>query len=201
MRVVGLTGGIACGKSTVAGWLKEMGAAIIDADAISHALTAPGGEALPAIFAAFGNDVRLPGDLLDRQALGSLVFADTEARGRLNGILHPLIHAHMLAQIADCREKGLPIVIMDVPLLYETGMEDLADEVWCVSAPEALQIQRLESRDGLSRGAAMARIRSQWPLAEKEARADAVIDTASPESETRAKVQRLYSALSKRRER
>ena len=194
MRKIALTGGIACGKSTVGGWLREMGAEVIDSDLISHALTSPAGEALPALWAAFGERVRNADDTLNRQALGTIVFADDAERARLNGILHPLIEARMAEKIADCQKNGLPIVILEVPLLYEADMAHIADEVWCISAPYDIQVQRLMNRNGLSREQAEARIRSQWPLAAKEALADVVIDTGKPEAEVREEVSRIYAA-------
>ena len=194
MRKIALTGGIACGKSTVAGWLREMGAEVIDCDLISHALTAPGGEALPALFEAFGEGIRNADGTLNRQALAAIVFTDDAARVRLNGILHPLIEARMEEKIAKCRKNGLSIVILEVPLLYEAHMAHIADEVWCISAPEDIQVRRLMKRNGLMLEQAEARIRSQWPLAEKELLADVVIDTGKPEEEVRAEVSRIFAA-------
>jgi len=192
MRIIGLTGGIACGKSTVAGWLKEIGAAIIDADAISRELTGPAGEALPAIREAFGEEIFNENGTLDRAALASRVFADPAERQKLNGIVHPLVNERIQSGLRHCRETGATGVILEVPLLYEAGMESLADEVWCVSATEEEQVKRLKARDGLSRKQAISRIRSQWPLAEKELRADTVIHTDGPLEELRRQVAALY---------
>ena len=117
--VLGLTGGIACGKSYVARLLRQRGIPVLDADAISRSLTAPGGEALPAVRAAFGDQV-FDGDTLNRRALGEVVFADPAARKRLEGILHPLIISRMQR---ETEASGAPLVAWDVPLLYETGMD------------------------------------------------------------------------------
>ena len=155
--VLGLTGGIACGKSHVAAELRALGVPVLDADAISRAVTAEGGEALPAIRAAFGEGV-FDGDALDRRALGRIVFADDEKRRRLEEIIHPLVTARMLRETA---EAGAPIVGWDVPLLYETGLDALCDEVWCAWIPRAVQLSRLMARDGLTRAEAEDRIRSQ----------------------------------------
>lgn len=192
MRIIGLTGGIACGKTTVAGWLKALGAAVIDADEISHELTGPGGQALPAIFQAFGQGVKNFDGTLNRKALGDLVFGDEAQRQRLNRILHPLVKARMAEETECCRKMGVSTVIWDVPLLYEAGMAGMTDQVWCVSAPRELQIARLKERDGLSREEAEARLGSQWPLSQKESRADAVIRTDRPIQEVRAEVEDLY---------
>ncbi len=127
--VLGLTGGIACGKSYVARLLRQRGIPVLDADAISRALTADGGAALPAVRAAFGDQV-FDGDTLNRRALGEVVFADPAARKRLEGILHPLIISRMQR---ETEASGAPLVAWDVPLLYETGMDAQCDEVWCVS--------------------------------------------------------------------
>ena len=198
MKIIALTGGIACGKSMVAEILRKLGAAVVDADFISRALTAPAGEALPAIFTAFGKEVREPEGTLDRAALAAKVFEDAKAREQLNRILHPLIQKCMEAEISAYRDRGFSVVILDVPLLYEAGMEMMADEVWCMSAPEEIQIRRMEVRDGLNREQALSRIRSQWPLLEKEARADCVIFTDRPLTEVKAEIERLYQCASER---
>lgn len=197
MMTLGLTGGIACGKTTVAGWLQDLGASVMDADAISRSITKTGGEALPAIREAFGGEVFTDGGELDRAALGDRVFANEADRVRLNAILHPMIARRMAEEIADCRKKGAQIVVLDIPLLYEAGMETMADRVVCVSARMETQIARLKVRNGLSRSEALMRIRSQWPLSEKEARADFVIYTDRPTEDAYAKTADMYYALLK----
>lgn len=191
---IGLTGSIACGKSTVSSYLRSLGHAVVDADAISHSLTAPGGAALPAIRAAFGDAV-FDGDVLDRRALGSVVFADPAKRTKLNALLHPMIisqiEAELLSQDAPDR-----LVFGDVPLLYECHMETMFDCVWVVSADEASQLERLMTRDRLSEEDALARIRSQMPLEEKRRLADAVIDSSGTIEETRAQVDERIASLS-----
>lgn len=186
---IGLTGSIACGKSTVSAYLRETGIPVVDADAISHAMTAPGGAALPAIREAFGSAV-FDGDILNRRALGSLVFADPAQLERLNAILHPMIIAEVHAQL-DALDQTHPIVAGDVPLLYECGMAYLFDRVWVVSVPREVQIQRIIERDNLSAQEAAQRIDAQMPLAEKEALADAVIHSGGPIEATRAQVRAL----------
>ena len=188
---IGLTGSIACGKSTVSSFLRDSGYTVIDADAISHALTAPGGAALPAIREAFGDGV-FSGGNLDRRALGSIVFADPVKRARLNAILHPMILSSIYAALdeSDAPEK---LVFADVPLLYECQMEAHFDRVWVVAAQEETQLDRLMVRDQLTKDEALARIRSQMPLAEKCRRADAVIMTDGPIAQTQKQVRRLLS--------
>jgi len=190
---IGLTGSIACGKSTVSQYLRSLGFAVVDADAISHALTAPGGAALPSLRSAFGDGI-FDGDVLDRRALGSLVFSSTERRARLNAILHPMIISQIEAELSaqDGPEK---IVFGDIPLLYECAMESMFDHVWVVSVSEDIQLARLTERDGLSKSEALSRIRSQMPLEEKRQRADAVIDSSGTLAQTRAQIDRLIAAL------
>ncbi len=198
MRVVGLTGGIACGKTTVAGWLKELGAAVIDADAISRGLTAPGGAALPAIFGAFGRDVENGDGTLNRGALAAKVFENEALRQRLNGIVHPMVLARIREEMEKCREAGVSVVVLDVPLLYEAGMEGLADAVLCVAAPEAVQLSRLQARDGLTREQALARIHSQWPLEKKIRLADETLWTDGPVEKVRARAEEVFKRLRER---
>lgn len=200
MLTIALTGGIACGKSTVSAMLSALGAYVIDADEISRSLTAPGGEALPAIREAFGIEVFLPDGTLDRAALSRLVFADRRAVERLNAIIHPIVKLEMHRQQNECRNQGVRIVILDVPLLFEADMQHMGDLVACVTAPEEVQIARMASRNGYSREEALSRIRSQMPTAEKARRSDIVIDTDKPLSALQAEVERLYQGWLARKE-
>lgn len=177
MLTIALTGGIACGKSTVAGMLAELGAAVIDADAISRGLTAPDGLALPAIRERFGDGVFHPDGTLNRAALSAIVFADEQALHALNGITHPLIFRQMQEQAEACRKRGAEIVVLDVPLLFETGMQHLGDIVACVHCPQETQIDRLKARNAMSREEALSRMESQMPVEEKARRSDVAIDT------------------------
>ena len=194
MKIIGLTGGIACGKTTVADMLKELGASIIDADAISHELTAPGGEALPGIREAFGRLVFFPDGTLNREVLGALVFSNEAERENLNKVTHPLILNRLKEDIETCRKMGALIVVLDVPLLFEVGAEKLVDITVCTTSPEEVQIERMRTRSGLGREQAIKRIQSQMPLSEKEARADVVLDTNKPIDELQQEVLKLYNA-------
>lgn len=194
---IGLTGSIACGKSTVSGYLRSLGYPVVDADAISRALTAPGGAALPRVRDAFGDGVFLADGTLDRRALGRLVFELPAQREQLNAILHPMILAEIDAQLRAYEHET---VFGDVPLLFECGMEPRFDQIWVVSASRETQLARLYERDGLPRSEAAARIDAQMPLAEKIRRADAVISTEGPIEQTRAQVRRLLSAIPQRRQ-
>lgn len=194
---IGLTGSIACGKSTVSAYLKSLGCIIVDADAISHSMTAPGGLALSAIRQAFGDSV-FDGDVLNRRALGSLVFSSEEKRAQLNAILHPMIISAIEAQL-NAHDAPDTLVIGDVPLLYECHMAHMFDQVWVVSVPEEEQIARICLRDGLSREEAKLRIDAQMPLGEKHALADAVIDTSGSIENTRRQVEALIQSIFPRR--
>lgn len=195
--ILGLTGGIATGKSHLSGVLGSLGARVVDADRISRELTAPGGAALPLIRDSFGDGYVRDG-VLDRKALGRLVFGDADALTRLNGITHPLIFEEMHRQIGDAELEGIPVVILDVPLLYETGLDVLCDEVWCAWVPRAVQLSRLMVRDGLTRVEAGDRIRSQMSAWEKRRRADRFIDTRGTMEESAGKVIKMYGELMER---
>ncbi len=199
--VVGLTGGVSTGKSTILKSLGELGAAVMSADDASHRLTAPGGEALGEIREAFGDAVFLPDGTLDRRTLGEIVFHDVERRRTLESILHPAVQREMLREIAKAEEAGARVVVMEVPLLYETGMDALCDEVWVAYLDDESQTLRLMNRDQLTREQAQARIRSQMPLDQKAARADIVVRTDKTAYEVHKEVAHLYKDLLKRMDR
>ena len=190
--ILGITGGVGSGKSEAARYLSTLGAVHVDADAISHALTAPGGEALPAIREAFGDRVFRADGALDRRALGEMVFQDVAARRALEAIIHPRVQHRALSMVDQAGAEGAEVVLLDVPLLFETGLDRLADETVCVSAPLPVQLKRLMTRNGLTEEQAMARIQSQMPLSDKEKLADRTISTDRPLEELRTLMGRLY---------
>ena len=192
--VVGLTGGIASGKTSVAHALREMGILVLDADAISRSVTAPGGEALPAIRLAFGDSV-FDGDILNRRRLGDVIFSDPAKRQTLEKIIHPLVIGKM-QRLTD--EAQTDIVFWDVPLLYETGMDKDCNEVWCVHVPAHEQVRRVIRRDGLTRQQALARIANQMPVAQKKARAAHLINTLGRRRDTHRRVRHLLRDLQRR---
>jgi len=200
MLTIALTGGIACGKSTVSGMLSDLGASVIDADQISRSLTAPGGLALPAIRAAFGEGVFNADGTLDRTALSALVFHDKAAIEKLNLIIHPLVKQQMENQLAECRKQGARVVVLDVPLLFEANMQHMGDLVACVTAPQEVQIARMQSRNGYTREEAFSRIRNQMPVSEKARLSDIVIDTDKPLPALQKDVERLYQGWTARKE-
>ena len=193
MRVIGLTGGIASGKSTISAALRELGAAIIDGDALSRELTAPGGPALPAIREHFGEGVFFPDGSLNRRALGAVIFGDDAERAGLDAIMQPMLRQMILRGIEDARQSGASLCVLDMPLLYEAGLDELCDRVWCAWIPRETQLQRLMARDGFSLKEAEARLSSQLPADEKAARADVVIDTSGSIQYTRDKLPSLFA--------
>ena len=194
---IGLTGSIACGKSTVSAYLRALGYVVVDADAISHGLTAPGGAALGAIREAFGDEV-FCGAELNRRALGSAVFSSTEKRELLNAILHPMIISAVHDELC-AHDAPDTLVFGDIPLLYECAMAHMFDQVWVVSVPEDVQLDRIVMRDDLSREEAQKRIDAQMPLAAKRALADYVIDSSGTIENTRRQIDALIRTLLPRR--
>jgi dephospho-CoA kinase len=195
LRVVGLTGGIATGKSTFAAALRDLGVPVLDADALARSVVAPGSPALADIARAFGRGVLGPDGGLDRKRLGALVFADPEARRRLEAITHPAIRDVMLAETARLAAAGHPIAFYDAPLLYEVGLDAVLDCVVVVQAPREVQLQRAVARDGVAPAEAEARLAAQWPIEEKVARADFVVDNTAGADDLRPKAARLLADL------
>ena len=193
MRVIGLTGGIACGKSNVSETLRDLGAVIIDGDVLSRELTAPGGEALPDIRARFGDGVFHEDGTLNRRGLGAVIFGNDEARLALDHIMQPLLWALIRRRMEEARAAGSAVCVLDMPLLYEAGLDALCDTVWCVYIPEETQIERLMARDGFTRQEALSRLRSQMPAKEKAEKAQVVIDTSGSISYTKAMLPELYA--------
>ena len=195
MRVVGLTGGIASGKSTFAALLRARGAPVIDADALSRTVVEPGAPALAAIAREFGPEVLLADGALDRKRLGARVFADEAQRRRLEAITHPAIRAAMASETARLAAEGHALAFYDAPLLYEVGLEGALDAVVVVWAPRGRQRERLAQRDGLTPEEAESRLAAQLPIDEKAARADFVVENAGPREALEEKADRLLADL------
>ena len=196
--VVGLTGGTGCGKSEAARYLASLGANHVDADAISRACTARGGSAIPEIRRVFGEAVFLPDGELNRRALHELIFSSVAHKRALEGIIHPLVQRCAMDEIEAAGAQGYRVVVLDVPLLFETGMDVLCDETWTMSVDERTQVQRVCVRDGLSEDQARARISAQLPMEERNARANRVINSARPIEKTQAELGQLYQQLLRR---
>jgi dephospho-CoA kinase len=194
MKVIGLTGGIGSGKSTVALFLAELGAVIIDADKVGHDAFRSGTDLWREVTAAFGEQVLTKGGEINRQRLGEMVFADPERLAQLNEIMHPRMSEMVKAQLEDYRRQGIALAVLEATLLIEAGGEwtKLVDEIWVTMASESTVLKRLMERSGLSEADALARIRSQMPPAEKVRHADVVINTEYSLDETKAKVKELW---------
>ena len=196
MLIAGLTGGIASGKSTVSGFLKEAGAVIVDADKIARHVVQKGQPAWQKIVDVFGSSILLPDGEIDRSLLGDIIFHDPEQKQALNRIVHPEVFSENATRLREI-EKNQPdaIVILDVPLLIESGMDVGLSEIIVVYIPESLQIQRLMKRDALTPARALARIGSQMPIEEKKKRATLLIDNSGSLEDTRKQTLRIYRLL------
>ena len=191
--VIGLTGGIACGKTNLTRALQRAGAPVIDADEISRGLTAPGGPALPAIRETWGDRV-FDGEELNRRALSDIVFKQPEERDKLNRLLHPLIFAEMRRQM-DAQEGP---VALDVPLLFETGLDAWCDEIWCAYVPQKEQVRRLVKREGVSQREALRRVRAQMSTREKAKKSHHVIRTDGTKEQSAQIVLSLWQEAQRR---
>ena len=187
---VGLTGGIASGKSAVADALAAHGAILTDSDVLAREVVEPGTPGLAAIVERFGVDVLAADGTLDRAELGQIIFGDDAARADLNQIIHPAVRARR-AEIFETAPDGA-VVVAVIPLLVETGIADQFDQVVAVDLSEELQLERLMGRNGYDRDEALARVRSQASRAERLAVADHVIDNSGTPAQTRAQVDRLW---------
>ncbi|HXG04984.1 MAG TPA: dephospho-CoA kinase [Candidatus Binatia bacterium] len=194
--LVGLTGGIATGKSTVSALLRALGCVVIDADQLARDVVEPGQPALEAIRREFGPEVIRPDGTLDRPRLGAIVFADGARRRRLEEITHPAIRRRFLDHLERLAAEGYRgIVVFDAPVMIESGSHRMMDRLVVVVAGEETQIARLMARDGLSREEALRRVRSQMPVSEKARLAHYVIDNSGDRAATEAQVRRVHAAL------
>lgn len=191
-QVVGLTGGIAAGKSAVARMLAEEGAPVIDADQLAREVTSPGSAVLLELAASFGPAILTPEGALDRSALGGIVFTDGEARRRLEAITHPAIQAEARRRFDALARSGQRVVVYEAALLCETGRHRELDLLLVVIADEPRRVERLMARSSLSRAEAEARLKSQMPQAEKAALADYLIDNSGTLEQTREQVEQVW---------
>ncbi|PPQ89968.1 hypothetical protein CVT25_009608 [Psilocybe cyanescens] len=197
MLVIGLTGGIATGKSTVSAMLKASKIPIVDADVIARQVVEPGTQGLAKIKKVFGDDVLLSDGTLDRKKLGSIIFNDEGKRKQLNKIVHPAVRKAMLWQVLGFWIRGHKYCVMDVPLLIEGGLWQLVAQVVVVYCSDELQLQRLMQRDGSSREDATSRLNSQLPISEKVSYADIVIDNSGSKQELERHIDGLIQKLEK----
>jgi dephospho-CoA kinase len=190
--IIGLTGNIACGKSTVRGMLAEHGAATLDADALVHELYLPGDPVFRAVVDAFGDDIVAADGTLDRRALGRKVFGDPDALARLEGLTHPAVIERTWQWVA---RQTTPVVVVDAVKLIEAGIVDGCDALWVVTCPLDEERRRLMTRPGMTDAEADRRLAAQAPEAEKVARADVVIDNGGTREATRAQIDRAWASL------
>ncbi|MDO9229073.1 MAG: dephospho-CoA kinase [Syntrophales bacterium] len=199
MLNVGLTGGIACGKSTVARMLAEKGAVLIDFDEMAHAVEESGGPVWREIIRHFGEEILHEDRTIDRRKLGETVFADREKRELLNSLVHPAIFEEWQRRLAEIRERRADaIVVSDIPLLIEAGMKGMVDLVLLVCITPEEQIRRMMARDGFSREEAERRLAAQMPIDEKLHWADIVIRNGGSQEETRRTVSEVWMELNNR---
>jgi len=191
---IGITGPIGCGKSTAAGWLRDLGAVIVDADHVARAVVEPGEPALDAVFAAFGDGVRAADGRLDRAELGRIVFADPAGLTRLEAIVHPAVRPRIRAAVEAAEAVAAPAVVVEAIKLFEGGLADECDETWLFACSSAEQWARLVAR-GTPEADAAARIAAQGAMVDRlRPRASRVIDTSGSIEESRARVTAAYAA-------
>ncbi|BDI33034.1 dephospho-CoA kinase [Capsulimonas corticalis] len=194
MSILGITGGVATGKSAVTQFLAELGAPTISADAVARDVLRPGAAATQSVLAAFPDcrDMQSEVAAVDRALLRARIYDDPEARKMLESFTHPAIIQELREQIARWRDEKVLIAAAEIPLLFETGLEDLTDTIVVTSCSDETQVARLRARLGIDEGEARQHLAAQWPLSEKVARADVVIDTNGTLDDTRRQVAALW---------
>jgi dephospho-CoA kinase len=194
---IAITGGAGSGKSTVSRMFKELGAEVLDADAVARDAVAVGQPAWQELRRHYGDDYFNVDGSLRRSKLARRIFADPQARRHLNALIHPLVAQELQKKVTELERQGAELVLVEVPLLFETGREGAFDRVILVSAPEAEQVLRLRSRDQRGEEEIRGILRAQWPLQEKVARADYVIDNGSDLAGTQEHVKKIWGELQK----
>lgn len=191
--IIGLTGSIGTGKSMIANKLRDLQIPVVDADLIAREVVEPGKDAYNEIVSTFGDKIVQGDKKLDRKALGNIVFNDEEKRKRLNAIIHPAIRKEMLRQRDEWVQKGEECVVLDIPLLYESGLTHFVDKVIVVFVDPDVQLQRIMARDKSSKEDATNRINSQIPVAKKAKIADAVIDNNKTKEESHQQLETILT--------
>ncbi|UCB43925.1 MAG: dephospho-CoA kinase [Dehalococcoidales bacterium] len=195
MKVIGLTGGIGSGKSTVSQVLAELGAMVIDADTVGHQAYQPGTETWKDVVAAFGQEVVAADGSIDRKKLGAIVFGEAGALERLNRIVHPRMYDMMAEQIEEYRRQEVKVVVLDAAILIEANWTPLVDEVWLTVASEPIVVQRARERTGLPEEQIRSRIRSQLSNEERMKHSSVVINNDGSLDQLRTKVMELWEGL------
>ena len=192
--IIGLTGPIGCGKTTVAGWLGDRGAVVVDADVVAREMTAPGQPAHDAILSLFGDGVRATDATLDRAALARVVFRDPVYLAQLEAIVHPVVRPRILELVADATKAGAPAVVIEAIKLVEGGLSEICDEVWLVTCDPVVQRERIVDR-GATRADADTRMAAQEGMSERlRPFATRVIDTSGQTADARARVAAAWSS-------
>lgn len=194
-RRIGLTGGIATGKSTVGRWLEQQGLPVLDADVYAREALSPGSTCSQAVLERYGARIQARGGegqeaVIDRGALGGIVFHDPAEKAWLEALIHPVVRARFEQKLSTLRE--VPTTVLMIPLLFEAGLEELCSEIWLVDCTDNQQLERLMLRDGLSKAEAQARISAQWPMEQKRVMSDCLINNAGP---TELAIQQAHNAL------
>lgn len=194
-KVIGLTGGIGSGKSTVSQCLAELGAVILDADKVGHEAFKPNTAAWHEVVATFGEQVIAPGGEIDRKKLGEIVFNSPESLSRLNQIMHPRMYEMMKDRIEEYRQQGVDVIVLEAAVLLEANWTPLVDEVWVTVASESAVLERLKQQRGLAEEQTLARIHSQLTVEARTKHADIVINNDGDLDEMRAKIKELWARL------
>jgi len=195
MKVIGLTGGIGSGKSTVSQLLHKLGAVVLDADKVGHEAYKPNTETWLELVSAFGRQILASNGEIDRRSLGQIVFSDPESLARLNQIVHPHMYEMMRSQIEEFRNQGVKVVVLEAAILLEAGWTPLVDEVWVTIAPEHEVVKRTVERTGLPEEQVLARIRSQLSSEERTEHADVIINNDGSIDELKVKIKELWDRL------
>ncbi len=198
MKIIALTGGIGTGKSTVSNLFKEKGVTVVDLDQLVRDLQKPGKDVYNRIVETFGKTILTEDGEIDRKKLGEIVFADPVKREKLNKIVHPKVLSELKDRLFKLEKKGEKLIVVEIPLLYELGLQKLFDAVILVYAPEDVQLKRIMTRDSLSEQEAINRINSQISIEEKRKRAKYIIDNSGSLENTRQQFDVLFKELTER---
>ena len=192
MRVIGLTGGVGTGKSTVSQFLQDLGAVLLDADKVGHESYLPNSLTWKDLVAAFGDGILQPDQQIDRKKLGAIVFSDPARLAQLNGIVHPRMREMMKQKLQDMKARSVKVVVLEAAILIEAKWTPLVDEVWVTAAPEQTVIQRVQKRNNWTEEQIRGRIKAQLPDAERRRHAQVIVDTDCTLDEVREKVKALW---------
>jgi len=197
MKKVGLTGNIGTGKTTVAWMFEEQGAKLLNADSIAHETIAPQTAVWKQLFDRYGKKVMMQDQIINRKALAQIIFSDDTERKFVESIIHPKVHDELTKRIADLKRNGTQLLIVEVPLLFETRWDKEMDSIIVVSCDLEQQIKRCQDKFGLTREDVLLRVKAQRSIEEKISKADYVVDNSGSMNETLIQVRRIYSSLMK----